>query len=300
MNGSSLAAILWKQATGLARQLLARGCAALGKLLTQVPRSRLILWGACVLLLAAWWFEHQAHLRQAIELEQFQKQTATTVSTLQARATVAIREANERNGQEVQELKAKRRKLEGEATDLAARLQSFEASERAQAAQVAALPPAELARRVANELATQDSGPAEKEENRNSETRRSQVVDGILGPPPPTTYPLPPTSSFSEPQLRNLATALVERDACREQKGVVEAQFANCRAQVDTNAAIIQQHVDSLAKLNQALSAQDEILARREAEQQAELKAARGSRLSRLARAVEWVALGIVVGVVIR
>ena len=81
---------------------------------------------------------------------------------------------------------------------------------------------------------------------------------------------------------------------------MVEAQFANCRTQVDTNAAIIQQQADSLAKLNQALSAKDEILARREIQQQAELKAARGSRLSRLARVVEYVAIGVVIGVVIR
>ena len=97
-----------------------------------------------------------------------------------------------------------------------------------------------------------------------------------------------------------MATALVELDACREQQQVVEAQFANCRARVDTNAAIIQQHVDSLAKLNQALSAKDEIQTRRETEHQAELKAARGSRLSRLARVVECVALGIVMGAVLR
>jgi hypothetical protein len=106
--------------------------------------------------------------------------------------------------------------------------------------------------------------------------------------------------TLAEPELRRVATALVELDACREQKQVVGGQFANCRAQVDTNAAIIQAQADSLAKLNQALSAKDEIVARREAQQKAELKAARGSRLSRLARAVEWVAIGIVLGAVIR
>ena len=71
-------------------------------------------------------------------------------------------------------------------------------------------------------------------------------------------------------------------------------------SKVDTNAAIIRQQVDSLAQLNTALSAKDEILARREAQYQVELKAVRGSRLARLARVVEWVAIGIVVGVVIR
>ena len=295
-----MAATLLKQLTSLARQLLGNGLAAFRQLLAPIPRARLVLWSACVLLLAAWWFEHQAHLRQTIEVEQLQKQTATAVSALQAQAAAAIRDANERNLQAIHELEAKRSKLERDATDLATRLQSLQASERAQAAQVAVLPPAELARHVADELASQDSGAAKEEESRNSEAGRPQVVDGMSGPPPPTTHPLPPAFSLSEPQLRNLAAALVERDACRDQKGVVEAQFANCHSQVDTNAAIIQQQADSLAKLNQALSAKDEILARREVQQQAELKAARGSWLSRLARVAEYVGIGVVIGVVIR
>jgi len=286
MNGSALPATRWKQAVRITWQALSQALAALGKLLTRVPPSRLVLWGACVVLLAVWWFEHQARLRQTMELEQLQKQTASAVSALEARAAAAIREANERNVQAIQALEAKRRKLEREASDLATRLHSLQERERAQAAQIAILPPAELARRVAAELAPHDSEL------------------GIRGSEPTRPSPQRPAPSpalvLSEPQLRNLATALIERDACREQKDVVEAQFANCHIQVDTNAAIIQQQVDSLGKLNLALSAQDEILARREAQQQTELKAARGSRLSRLARAVEWVAIGIVLGAVIR
>ena len=119
----------------------------------------------------------------------------------------------------------------------------------------------------------------------------------VPSPQPPAASP---SLTLTEGQLRRVATALIERDACREQKDVVEAQFANCHAQVDTNAAIIQQQVDSLGKLNLALSAQGEILARREAQHQTELKAARGSRLSRLARVIEYVAVGIVIGAVLR
>jgi len=302
MNGSALPATRWKQAVRITWQALSQALAALGKLLTRVPPSRLVLWGACVVLLAVWWFEHQARLRQTMELEQLQKQTARAVSALEARAAAAIREANERNVQAIQALEAKRHKLEREASDLATRLHSLQERERAQAAQVAALPPSELARHVATQLAFRDSGPAEKEESRNSADAIQNPKSKIENPPVPSPQrPAPsPALVLSEPQLRNLATALIERDACREQKDVVEAQFANCHIQVDTNAAIIQQQVNSLAKLNLALSAQDEILARREAQQQTELKAARGSRLSRLARAVEWVAIGIVLGAVIR
>jgi len=294
MNGSAMAATLWKQAVRITRQLLSQGLATLGKLLTRVPRARLVLWGACVLLLTVWWFEHQARLRQAIELEQLQKQTASAVSALEAQAAAAIRDANERNLQAIHELEAKRRKLERKASDLATHLQSLQEEEHAQAAQIAVLPSSALAQRVATELAGQDSGPAKKEQSRNSklEIRNSAPV--------PSPHPLAPMLTLAEPELRRVATALVELDACREQKQVVGGQFANCRAQVDTNAAIIQAQADSLAKLNQALSAKDEIVARREAQQKAELKAARGSRLSRLARAVEWVAIGIVLGAVIR
>ena len=66
------------------------------------------------------------------------------------------------------------------------------------------------------------------------------------------------------------------------------------------NATIIQRQADSLAQLNTALSAKDEILKRRETQHQAELKAARGSRLARLARVVECVASGVVIGAVLR
>jgi hypothetical protein len=240
-------------------------------------------------LLAAWWYEHQARLRQSIELALLQKQTATALSTLEARAAAAIRQANERNVQAIHGLEAQRRKLERDANGLAARLQALQQSERAQAAQTAILPPAELARRVAAELAPRDSevGISDSEP-----TRRLT----------PSPQPLAPSPALvlTEPQLRNLAAALVERDACREQQQVVEAQFTNCRGQVDTNAAILQRQADSLAQLNTALSAKDEILKRRETQHQAELKAARGSRLARLARVVECVAIGVVIGAVLR
>ena len=291
MNGSEMVGILWKQVTGLARQYLATGFAVLDTLRKRVPRAQLVLWGASVLLLTVWWFEHQTRLRQAIELEQLQKQTTTAVSALKAQAASAIRDANVRNAEAIHEFEGRRSKLEGQARDLAAHLQSLQEKQRAQTAQVAALPAAELARRVADELGS-----------RESELSNVEPSASGLNSSAPTPYSQLPTPALtlSDPQLRNLAAALVERDACREQKQAVADQFENCLGQRDTNAAIIQQQVDSLAKLNQALSAKDAILTQREIQQTAELKAARGSRLARLERAVEWAALGIVIGVVIR
>jgi hypothetical protein len=254
-------------------------------------------------LLAAWWYAHQARLRQSIELALLQKQTATALSTLEAGAAAAIRQANERNAHAIHELEAQRRKLERDANGLAARLQALQQNERAQAAQTAILPPAELARRVAAELGSRESGIGNRESGSGS--RGSSDVKppaSSVGSSLPTPdSPLPtPALVLSEPQLRNLAAALVERDACREQQQVVEAQFTNCRGQVDTNATILQHQADSLAQLNTALSAKDEILKRRETQHQAELKAARGSRLARLARVVEYVAIGVAIGAVLR
>lgn len=304
MNGDAKVATLWQQAARRVGQILGRGLAALGPLLQRVPRSRLVLWGACALLLAAWWYAHQARLRQSIELALLQKQTATALSTLEAGAAAAIRQANERNAHAIHELEAQRRKLERDANGLAARLQALQQNERAQAAQTAILPPAELARRVAAELAPQDSevGIRDSEPTRRLTPSPSPPGKGERGEGFPSPQPLAPSPALvlTEPQLRNLAAALVERDACREQQQVVEAQFTNCRGQVDTNATILQHQADSLAQLNTALSAKDEILKRRETQHQAELKAARGSRLARLARVVEYVAIGVAIGAVLR
>jgi len=296
MNGDANVPTLWQQAARRVGQILSRGLAVLGPLLQRVPRSRLVLWGACALLLAAWWYAHQARLRQSIELALLQKQTATALSTLEAGAAAAIRQANERNAHAIHELEAQRRKLERDANGLAARLQALQQNERAQAAQTAILPPAELARRVAAELGNRESGSGSRG---SSDVKPPASSVGSSLPTPDSPLPTP-ALVLSEPQLRNLAAALVERDACREQQQVVEAQFTNCRGQVDTNATILQHQADSLAQLNTALSAKDEILKRRETQHQAELKAARGSRLARLARVVEYVAIGVAIGAVLR
>jgi hypothetical protein len=256
-------------------------------------------------LLGAWWYEHQARLRQARELAQLQKQSATSLAALEARAAAAIRQANERNAQAIHALEAQRRRLERDARDLAARRQALQERERAEAAETAILSPAELARRVAAELEGKELGVGKREPS-NPEPHASDLGSSSptsLGANPrgePDSLLPTPALVLNEPQLRKLAAALVERDACREQQQVMEAQFSNCRGQVDAHAAILRRQADSLAQLNVALAAKDEILARRETQHQAELKAARGGRLARVARVVECVAIGIALGVVIR
>ncbi len=109
-----------------------------------------------------------------------------------------------------------------------------------------------------------------------------------------------PTTGPAEEALRKIETALVELDACRDQGAVKDRQVANCREQVETNAAIMGQQAASLEKLNQALAAKDQILSRQQAEYRAELKAARGTLPARVARALKYVGLGVAIGVFVR
>jgi hypothetical protein len=79
---------------------------------------------------------------------------------------------------------------------------------------------------------------------------------------------------------------------------VKDEQVANCGRQLASSAAIADRLNDSLRQLNEAVRLKDEILARREAEHRAELKAARGSRWARFKRALEYVAVGAALGAV--
>src|SRR5438876_10303687 len=56
--------------------------AALGEIMTLSP----IALGIALIALGAWWYEHGAHLKQAGELHELEKQTAGNISQLRARA----------------------------------------------------------------------------------------------------------------------------------------------------------------------------------------------------------------------
>jgi hypothetical protein len=81
---------------------------------------------------------------------------------------------------------------------------------------------------------------------------------------------------------------------------VKDGVLGNCQEQVATQAAIAGEMRKSLADLNQAIRLKDEIAARTEALHRAELRAARGSRLGRFVRAVQYVGVGVVIGMVAR
>ncbi len=98
---------------------------------------------------------------------------------------------------------------------------------------------------------------------------------------------------------RKVETALVELNACRAENDIETRQASTCQARAEADEAALKRQAGSVASLNQALQAKDEILARQQSEYKAELRAARGTFLGRLAHAAEHVAIGVAVGVAI-
>ena len=289
---------------------------------------RIVLGGAGVLFVAIWLLEHDARLRREVALGQLKQQTAAQVTELRARADAALRAANEENARAIESLEARRRRLEREAEELRQRLVSLREEERARVGQVATLPASELEQRVAARLdpgnfATRDSrlGTREPEECR-SKAPTPQDLAPSTQPPAPSPQPLaadtrhpapgtPPVPSpesrvpspdfvLTEEGARRVETAFLELEACRGQSAVKDGALGNCQEQVATQAAIAGEMRKSLDDLNQAIRLKDEIAARTEALHRAELRAARGSWGSRFLRAVEYVGLGVVIGLVAR
>ena len=281
-------------------------------------------WLALVLISFAWWFEHDARVRQASDLRQLQKQTAADVAALSDRAKSAVREANA-HAQAIHDLEARNRKLDQTAGELQTQLASLQSKESTQVEQVATLSTIEVAQRVAARLGLDAHEIERAMGGAGAAVSPPPAGSAAASPPPPDRPALHGTTAASvqepanlnsqkaaatnpaagtpQPQdstLRKIETALLELDACREQGAVRDEQVSNCRQQVESNAGIISQQAASIEKLNEALAAKEQILSRREAEYRAELQAARGTPLGRLARLLKYVGLGVAIGTVIR
>jgi hypothetical protein len=91
----------------------------------------------------------------------------------------------------------------------------------------------------------------------------------------------------------------VALDACRAESGIQTRQLSNCQARAEADEAALEQLNGSVASLNQALAAKDKMFVEQQSRYKAELRAARGTFLGRLARLSEHVAIGVAVGVAI-
>ncbi len=251
---------------------------AAGKKLLSLPH--LLLAAAAVVGFIFWAAERDARLRQAGELRAMKNQAGAEISALRSQADADLEEANHRRAEAVRRLEIEQQRNSRLAEELRAQLASLQAKENARLAQTAALPPSELASRVAARL---DLAPPGKDQARQ-----------------PTGSAPSALLALDEPALRKAAAAFVELDSCREREALEGRQAANCRDQVATGRAEIEEQKASIEKLNQALAARAQAEARRVAELEAELRAARGTRLGRLGRSLEKVLLGVAIGMVVR
>jgi hypothetical protein len=277
---------------------------------------RLVLGAGCLLFLAIWLHEHDARLRRDLELQQLKQQTSAQVADLRARAEAALREANQKNARVIADLEARRRQLEREGEALRQRLLLLHEEESQRVSEVATLPASELAERLKSRVPgfeEQVSGVRGQVSGKNLPNDQTRSP-GEKGATPDTSHLAPDTLQSAGPQspapspefvlteqgARRIETAFVELDSCREQSALKDRGLENCQEQAAVSQAVVGEMHKSLNDLNQAIRWKDEILTRVEAQQRAELKAARGSQWGRFVRAVEYVALGVAIGVVAR
>lgn len=285
---------------------------------------------------ALWRLEHDAQLRRDFELQQLRRAAAAEVANLRARVAAALDDADA-GAQRVRDLEARRLQLERAAANSRAEISSLKSKERARLQEVASLPFPALVDRLrsrlgAESLASRDSGPASRTLPVAGSRLPERVTDGTRSAgdstfqiqdsrsPNPQSRTANPESRLANPETRvanpesgipspgillteggarAVAATLVERDACREQAQVKDALLANCQEQAAGSRAALEEMSRSVSSLKEAVRLKGEIESRGEAVHRAELKAARGSRLRRFGRALQYVGAGVVIGVVV-
>lgn len=262
-----------------------------------------------------WRLEHDLRLRRDFELQQLRSQAAAEIANLRARAAAALDDADS-SAQRVRDLETQRLQLERVEANLKSAISNLKDKERTRLQVVAALPFPALAEELRRELGpesfdTRDAGLATRELPAASSQLPEQATDGTRSTgdstfqiqdsrsPKPEAQTTGPGLYLTEPGARAVAAALVEREACREQSQMKDNLLANCAEQTTASRAVIDEMQRSVLSLKEAVRLKDEIQSRSEAVHRAELKAARGSRVRRFGRALQYVGAGVVVGVVI-
>lgn len=260
--------------------------------------------GFCALVVLLWLLDHAAHVRQAVELAEVRKQAGANISSLKAQADSARREADRQHAQVIRGLQARQAELARAGEELRERLAALQQEERKQVEQAATLPTYEVATRVAARLglpaqaglsAPRQAGAGNPKGEASPPRRDPTSRHGDQASPGTS-----PELRLDETAQRKVLTDLARLDACEEQSTVFNRQVENCNAQVATQAELIHQQSASIESLHVALADQDRMVALLKKEQQAELKAVRGTRWHRLVRTLEHVAIGVVIGAVLR
>ena len=274
----------------------------LAKLLLLSPLALII----ALLAAVGWWYERDAHQRQAGELTELKKETQAQVSKLQAAAEAATRQANQTNAQQIRDLEAQRDSLERNAETLQQQLALLGDKERSQVEQVATLPAPEVAHDVATALGLGPHDLGTADAGSRTETGPQSVASGSPAAAGATAGSAlasggaganaSPAYQVSEQGLQKMDTALIELQSCQKQAVIRDQQATNCQQQQAASQAIISQQKDSIDKLNTALADKDQILAREQQSEKEEMKMVRGTFTGRALKVAEHVAVGVAIG----
>lgn len=238
---------------------------------------------ASLLFLGLWLQEHAAAARREAALKQEAKTAATEAGKLEAQAREAANQANVEDAKKIASLETEREQLAERAKSLEARAAELDRASAGRQQAIAALPPSALAAQLATRLGPAATAPAQPATSNGAahEPQPGAPAAGLV---------------LTEQGERQVESALTGLDACREQTSLETAQLGTCRQQIAATAAMVEQQKDSMAKLNEALKAQDAAAAERAAQCQAEVKAARGTWRERLFHTLEHVGVGVAIG----
>lgn len=267
----------------VAREARGWGEQAKSALAWAMAHVKFVLAGVLTMLALLWLAAHDARVKRDVELGQMQRETAAEVAALRTRADAAMKKlhVNERT---VRDLEARRALLEREAAALRARLQSLRAEDRVRAE--AAPAPGH------NELAGQTS--ARPDPARKLEAIAGSAISDLKTDADASGAHVAEHAMSVPPGLDGAAPG-----SCREQSAVQDALIANCEERAELSRAALEAAKRSALELGEAMRAREEIAARLAVQHRAELKVARGSRLRRFGRALEYVGVGVVIGIAI-
>jgi hypothetical protein len=253
---------------------------------------RLLLGGAALVVAGLWLLEHDARLKQELEFEQQRRTTSAEVAQLRARAETAMQEFRA-NAQVIASLEARRQALERDAAALRQKLSCLRKEENLRVQQLASLAHVGTPRQTAPGLGPADLATRDPGLGSASDSRPLPLGEGV---PPGGRGRVRESATLPSPESPAPSPSLA---ACREQSAVQEELISNCEQRAEVTRAALEAAKQSALDLQQALGAKDEIAAKLDAQHRAELKAARGSRLRKFARALQYVGVGVVIGVVV-
>jgi hypothetical protein len=283
--------------------------AALIHLIRRVPGTAWLALG-CLLMAAFWLQQHDAGIRRQAQVQQLRKQTSAQVAALKKQAEQDVRQANVENAKAIQHLEERRKQIEQQNLQLSAQLIRLRAQAQTQADEVATLPISEIVARVATQLGLQADDVAPGGSPSANIAKSAKQPPGAETPHPAArAVTLSPRRGLGQTPsaalaltssgARKVETALVELNACGAESKVQDQQMSNCQARAQADNATIARLNSSVSSLNQALAAKDNILTQQAGQYKAELRAARGTFLGRLAHVTEHVIIGVGVGLAI-